>query len=81
MTENVENLVLEHLRHIRRRVDDIADDMKDVKQRLSILEGGQTITRRGVLLGEETSARQQALLDKIQERLERVERRLDIVSE
>lgn len=81
MTENVENLVLEHLRHIRRRVDDIADDMKDVKQRLLILEGGQTITRREVLLGEETSARQQALLDKIQERLERVERRLDIVCE
>jgi hypothetical protein len=81
MTETVENPVLGHLRHIRRRVDDIAEDMKDVKQRLSILEGGQTITRREVLLGEETSARQQALLDKILERLARVERRLDIVSE
>ena len=28
MNENVENLVLEHLRHIRGRVDQIAEDLK-----------------------------------------------------
>ncbi|MDD5267297.1 MAG: hypothetical protein PHO08_09240 [Methylococcales bacterium] len=31
MTDNTENLALEHLRHIRGRVDLIADDMKEVK--------------------------------------------------
>ncbi|MDD5033201.1 MAG: hypothetical protein PHE55_00455 [Methylococcaceae bacterium] len=81
MTENVENLILEHLRHIRRRVDEIAEDMKDVKQRLHILEDGQTITRREVLLNEETSSRQQISIDRILNRLERVERRLDIINE
>lgn len=36
-----ENIVLEHLRHIRSRVDQIADDMGDVKLRLNALERGQ----------------------------------------
>lgn len=38
MSENVENLVLEHLRHIRSKVDQIADDMIDLKHRMSSLE-------------------------------------------
>ena len=38
MTDNTENLVLEHLRHIRARVDQIADDMTDFKHRMSGLE-------------------------------------------
>ena len=37
MTET-ENIVLEHLRHIRRSVDDLRDDMREVKNRLGILE-------------------------------------------
>lgn len=78
MSDNVENLVIEHLGHIRRRVDEIAEDMKDVKQRLHILEGGQNLTRREILLNEENSSRQQISIDRILERLERVERRLDI---
>jgi len=80
MSDNVENLIIEHLRHIRRRVDDIADDMKDVKHRLSILEGGNSLIRREILLGEETDARQQISLDRVVERLERIERRLDLAS-
>ena len=38
MTADTENLVLEHLRHIRARVDQIADDMTDLKLRMSGLE-------------------------------------------
>ena len=37
---NVESLVLEHLRHIRARVDQIADDVGDLKLRLSSVENG-----------------------------------------
>lgn len=80
MSDNVENLILEHLRHIRRRVDDNADDMKVVKHRLSILEGGNSLIRREILLGEETDARQQISLHRVVERLERIERRLDLAS-
>ena len=59
MNENVENLVLEHLRHIRGRVDQIADDVVDLKQRMSGLESAMNLVRREVTLGDETDARQQ----------------------
>ena len=33
MTENLDSLVLEHLRHIRGKVDQIADDVSEVRIR------------------------------------------------
>jgi tetrahydromethanopterin S-methyltransferase subunit G len=77
MTDNTENLVLEHLRHIRGRVDLIADDMKEVKLRLSTLESSLSLVRREIIIGDETGARQQASMD----RLERIEHRLELRNE
>jgi hypothetical protein len=65
MTENIENLILEHLRHIRGRVDQVAED-------------ALSLVRREIILGDESSARQQAAIDRIIERLERIERRLEL---
>jgi len=79
MNENVENLVLEHLRHIRGRVDQIADDLGDLKQRMSGLESAMNLVRREVALGDETDARQQVTLDKLNVRIERIERRLELL--
>jgi len=79
MNENVENLVLEHLRHIRGRVDQIADDVGDLKQRMSGLESAMNLVRREVALGDETDARQQVTLDKLNVRIERIERRLELL--
>ena len=79
MTEKVENLVLEHLRHIRSRVDQIADDMGDLKQRISGLEIAMNLVRREVGLADEVDARQQITLDKLQHRIERIERRLELL--
>jgi tetrahydromethanopterin S-methyltransferase subunit G len=78
MSEATENLVLEHLRHIRGRVDLISDDMKEVKLRLSSLESSLSLVRREIIVGDETGARQQASIDRIVERLERIEHRLDL---
>jgi hypothetical protein len=39
MTETVDNLVLEHLRAIRTDVASIKDDVREVKHRLTRLEG------------------------------------------
>lgn len=72
MPDNVDNLVLEHLRHIRGRVDQISDDMRDVKHRLSTLESSIGSVRREVLIGDETGARQQASIDRILDRLESI---------
>jgi hypothetical protein len=76
MTED--NLVLEPLRHIRGRVDQIAEDMTDLKQRMTSLEGSMSIVKREVAYGDETDARHQVSLDKLVQRIERIERRLDL---
>jgi len=78
MSDNVENIVLEHLRHIRSRVDQIADDMIDLKHRMSSLESSMVMVKREVAHGDETDARQQVALDKIIERIQRIENRLEI---
>ena len=80
MTENVENVILEHLRHIRVRVDRIAEDMGDLKHRRSSLESAMVTVKREVSAGDETDARQQVTLDRLADRLERIERRLDLIS-
>jgi archaellum component FlaC len=35
---DTDNIVLEHLRHIRSVIDGLREDMREVKQRLGILE-------------------------------------------
>ncbi|MCL4714189.1 MAG: hypothetical protein KJZ75_04735 [Hyphomonadaceae bacterium] len=74
MTEDVQNLVLEHLKHIRARVDVIALDLVDVKSRVSALEElqGQLFVMLGTM-----SKR----MDRFEERLGRIEKRLDLVEE
>jgi len=73
-----ENLVLGHLRYIRGRVDLIAGDMKEVKLRLSSLESSLPLVRREIIVGDKTGARQQTSIDRIIERLERIEHLLDL---
>lgn len=80
MSENIENLVLEHLRHIRGRVDQISSDVSDLKGRISSLEMSMVGVKRELTYGDEVDARQQISLDKIGERLARIEQRLEIGS-
>ncbi len=71
MTTDVESLVLEHLRHIRGRVDQIADDVTELKLRMSGLEQAMVLVKREVNYGDETDIRQQITLDKLHARIER----------
>ncbi len=70
MTET-ENLILERLRHIRPTVDETRLDLMDLKTRVTSVEGslGQVIT----LL-----AAQSGRMDRIEDRLGRVERRMEL---
>ncbi len=79
MVENVENVIIEHLRHIRGRVDRIAEDMGDMKHRMSSLESAMVLVKREVAAGDDTDARQQVSLDRLHDRIERLERRLEII--
>jgi archaellum component FlaC len=79
MTENVESLVLDHLRHIRGRVDQIGEDIQDLKHRMSSLESAMVGVKREITHGDETDARQQVSIDRLLERVERIERRLELL--
>ena len=46
MTDNVDNLIVEHLRHIRGRVDQIAEDMTDIKHRMTSLGTSMALVQR-----------------------------------
>lgn len=81
MTAEIDNLVLEHLRHIRNRVDRIAEDVDDIKLRMSGLENAMLLVKREIAHGDETDARQQLTLDKLAARVERIERRLDLTEQ
>ena len=63
MTE-VENLILDHLRHMRSGMDGLREDMREVKTRLGILENQY--------------ASMSSRLDRLDARVERIERRLDL---
>jgi uncharacterized protein (UPF0335 family) len=78
MTDELDSLVLEHLRHIRNRVDQIAEDVTELKHRMTSLEGTMSLVKREVAFGDETDARQQTALDKLRARIERIERRLEL---
>jgi hypothetical protein len=72
VTDEPNNIVLEHLRHIRRAVDRIELDLTDVKSRVSSLEQvqGQILALMGTM---------NQRMDRFDERLGRVERRFDLV--
>lgn len=78
MNENIENLVLEHLRAIRADIAGIKDDTRDLKQRLSKVEIAIAHLRRDLAGYDETDAIQQLAIDKLSERLERIEHRLGL---
>ena len=78
MTDNVDNLIVEHLRHIRGRVDQIAEDMTDIKHRMTSLEAGMALVKREVAAGDDTDARHQVSLDRLVQRIERIEKRLEL---
>ncbi len=58
MSDKVESIILEYLRHIRSRVDQISDDMADFKHRMSSLESAMVLTKHEIAHSDETDARQ-----------------------
>ena len=65
MAGEPENLTLQYLRRIDTKVDRLADDMQDIKIRLTSVEEGLVGIHRRI--------------DRLEIRVERIERRLDLV--
>lgn len=71
MTETPENLMLVFLRRLDEKSDNLSRDMREVKNRLGIIE-----SHLGVI--ESQYASLSSRQDRLDERIERIERRLNI---
>ena len=82
--ENVDNLIIEHLRGLRSEVagmrTEVQSEFKDVKARLSHLDASMAGVRRDGALGAEDFARQQVSIDALVERIQRIEKRLELTN-
>jgi hypothetical protein len=82
MTSNVDNLVLEHLKALRNELKDFRrlheEDISDLKHRITSLDRSMATIKRDAVGVFEDQSRQQAGLDRLAERLDRIERRLEI---
>ena len=77
--ENVEDIILEHLRAMRADIAGIRDDMLEVKQRFSGLQTGIGGLKRdaGDLYTE--NAGQHVRYARLAARIEKIERRLELI--
>ncbi|MCU0889282.1 MAG: hypothetical protein MUC64_14960 [Rubritepida sp.] len=73
-----DNLVLEHLRHIRAVVDATREDVRELKHRVNAVEVALAGMRRDDAGLAEGIALLSARTDRLSDRIERVERRLDL---
>ena len=79
MSGTHENLVLEMLRAIRVDMTGMRRDLRDIRERLSALEVGVAGIRRDIAGLAKTDARLAASVDGLSDRMDRIERRLDIL--
>jgi septal ring factor EnvC (AmiA/AmiB activator) len=78
MTDNVENLVLENLRAIRADIARVERKQDETITRLGRLELSVAGLRRDVAHTDEGAAEQSIRIDHLMERIDRIERRLEL---
>jgi len=79
MADEPDNIILEHLRHIRRVVDKLETENAEVKSRRTSFEAtmGHVMAQIGHLQAQIAS--QTRRIDQIDGRLDRIEQRLDLI--
>jgi hypothetical protein len=78
MTDGTENLVLEHLKRFQAGQDRIERELREIKTRLSTLEGGQGSILSHIGHLASSIAAQQAAFDTMSDRINRIEHRLEL---
>lgn len=76
--ENVENIIIEHLRAIRADMGTVKEDIRELKNRLANLEAGQATIMQHLAHQASVTAQQHISHDRIVERIERIEKRLEL---
>jgi len=78
MTEAVENLTLEQLRHIRPSLDLMSRDIREIKTRQGETHSAVLALRSDQLNDAEIAAHLQIQLGTVRDRLDQIERRLEL---
>ena len=82
--ENVDHIIIEQLKALRSDIAGMRAEMhiefKDVKARLNHLDASMAGVRRDSALSAEDFARQQVSIDALVERIQRIEKRLELVN-
>ena len=75
---STDNLVIEHLRALRSEIAAVKADTMDTRQRIGSVETSIIDIRRNVVHLFEDMAHQQVTMDKLLDRVQRIEKRLDL---
>lgn len=78
MADESANLIIEHLKALRAAIADVKADTRDIRQRLTAHDASIITLHRNDVHVMEESARQQLSIDQLLERIERIERRLEL---
>jgi hypothetical protein len=78
MSDTTDNLILEHLKRFQAGQDRIERELKEIKSRMSQVEIGLAGIRGDIAHVAGDQARQQVTMDGISDRVDRIERRLEI---
>lgn len=78
MSENIDNLILEHLRGMRASQERMEHELREIKNRITSVEAGVAGIRRDAAHDNDKIVQQQIGLDQLNERLERIEKRLEL---
>ncbi|WP_396593716.1 hypothetical protein [Brevundimonas sp. R86498] len=81
MSDEPDNLVLVFLRRIDAKVDALAFEVRELKDRVSAVELGLAAVRREIAGLAEADARLQISFDRMRDDIGRIQRRLDLHEE
>ena len=80
MADYIENMMLEHLKRFQGTLDRIERDLREVKTRQTETHSAVIGLRRDQVQDAEVSANIHVELDSVKDRLDRIERRLELTS-
>lgn len=78
MADDPENLVLVYLRRMDAKIGAMADDIAELKRRQSETHRAVLALRRDQNADAEVGFQMQAQIDRLRERIDRIDRRLDL---
>lgn len=84
MSTEMDNIIIEHLKALRNELRDLrllnTEEHNDIKARISHLESAVIGVKRSEVENSSEVARQQVSIDQIVQRIEKIERRLEIAN-